>query len=431
MSRGIAPSTASPAHGAGQQSDPILAALPERSWVDYLRKLEPHRQQRRMVWARLSLLKPENRRDKQQQQALGTFDPLIRHDIVKPFLLSNADIALFFKDEAQDQVESALAKLRFLFNDDPLLIAESRGAPSRFLSRYHLGVDFAAVLALAEEQLAAEHHRRTVEQASSFANSKDHLRRPSGIPLTPRLLEKLEAQLARSDLSNMMRRQTACAIVGRAAPQPLFRELYISLSAVREALVPDVDLDHDPWLRQHLTAVLDRRVLFLLNQRDDRTLQTDISLNMNVESILSEDFMIFDENTRRDHLSGITIELQMMDIFADLGAYLFARDYLHQRGYRVCIDGARIESLPMIDIARLEADLIKILWDPLLTPGVLPDGTRLTDFVQRCGPSRVILCRCESQEAISQGQSFGITLFQGQFVDRLLSIEQKRTGTFR
>jgi hypothetical protein len=35
----------------------------------------------------------------------------------------------------------------------------------------------------------------------------------------------------------------------------------------------------------------------------------------------------------------VIFELQTIDIFSDLGAYIFARDFVKERGYRVCLDG--------------------------------------------------------------------------------------------
>ena len=36
------------------------------------------------------------------------------------------------------------------------------------------------------------------------------------------------------------------------------------------------------------------------------------------------------------------IELQLIDIFAELGAYLFIREFVRDRGYLMCIDGCTI-----------------------------------------------------------------------------------------
>ncbi len=60
----------------------------------------------------------------------------------------------------------------------------------------------------------------------------------------------------------------------------------------------------------------------------------------------------------------IVIEIQEMDIFNDLSVYLFARDFVHGCGYRVCIDGVSRHSLRFVNRTRLGADLLKLLWNP-------------------------------------------------------------------
>ncbi len=241
------------------------------------------------------------------------------------------------------------------------------------------------------------------------------------------MLARVEEALLRADLSNMLRRQAICAIVGRAAPQPIFSELFISIAELRETLLPDVNLASSPWLFQQLTETLDRRVLAMLIKHDDRTVAGDVSINLNVQTLIAPEFLTFDDNLQAGMRGTIVLEVQKVDVFADLGSFLFARDFAHERGYRICIDGVNLESLPFVDRQRLGVDLVKITWTPQMKTGLLPNGTRLEQYVNRCGPGRSILCRCDDQEAIDFGQSIGITMFQGRHVEGLIVADSKRT----
>jgi hypothetical protein len=40
--------------------------------------------------------------------------------------------------------------------------------------------------------------------------------------------------------------------------------------------------------------------------------------------------------------------------------------------------------------------------------------------VKRCGANRVILTRCDNRQAVEYGQAFGISLFQGRYLDELI-----------
>jgi hypothetical protein len=357
----------------------------------------------------------------------SSFDALVKQLKGQLFTLSGSDLIFIFKEPALDQVEAAIVKLRFLFSDDPLLLGNE--AQSRFIDWFLLERDYDALLHLAQNLVGQEKERRQQEITLGLTHQTAPRPARRGDPLTPAVLAKLEEHLARADLANMMRRQAICAIVGKAPPQAVFYELFISIADLRETLLPNVNLASSPWLFQQLTETLDRRVLALLNKHDDRSVAGDVSINLNVQTLLSHEFLNFDDNIKASMRGTIVLELQKVDVFADLGAFLFARDFAHERGYRVCIDGVNVESLPFIDRERLGVDLLKLVWDPAMIPGVLPDGGDFQDYVRRCGPSRIILCRVDEQEAIICGQTAGITLFQGRHVEALLTVElQKNKG---
>ncbi|MBF0307684.1 MAG: hypothetical protein HQL41_18830, partial [Alphaproteobacteria bacterium] len=71
-------------------------------------------------------------------------------------------------------------------------------------------------------------------------------------------------------------------------------------------------------------------------------------------------------------------------------------------------------------------DMVKLIWDPDMTGGAA--GEQTLESIKRIGPQRLILCRVDDQRAIDWGQSAGITMFQGRFVEQLLAEEAKRRG---
>jgi len=395
--------------------------------VDYIQKLERHRKGRRAVVVRLSGLQAVNRREHHVRIALNSFENLVKQLKGQIFSLSNADIVFIFKDTAIDEVEAALVKLRFLFSDDPLLADEGFAGKPSFMDWYLMERDYDALLQYALNASTEEQQRKSQELTKSLAAQQAPRQLGRGEPLTPAVLAKIEDALVRADLANMMRRQAICAIVGKALPQPVYNELFISIADLRETILPNVNLASSPWLFQQLTEVLDKRVLSLLNKHDDRTVAGDISVNLNVQTLLAPEFLVFDDNLKASMRGTIVLELQKVDIFADLGAFLFARDFAHDRGYRICIDGVNMESLPFVDRERLGIDLVKIVWDPAMADGVLANGDSLEGYMRRCGPSRAILCRCDAQDAIDWGQTVGVTLYQGRHVEAVLAAEAAKT----
>jgi hypothetical protein len=150
-------------------------------------------------------------------------------------------------------------------------------------------------------------------------------------------------------------------------------------------------------------------------------LSQGFSINLNVATILSEDFLRFDDSLAPGSHGTVVVELRSEDIFADLSAFFFARDFVRQRGYRLCVDGLDWRILPFVDPSRLGVDLMKLSWAEDL-PQALRDaeGAAAQEVIRRIGPGKIILARCDDDRAISFGQSMGLTLFQGRYLDSMM-----------
>jgi hypothetical protein len=402
------------------------AASQESLLVDYLFHLEKKRDGRQAVQVYLSRLQVQNRREQHIRAATSGFEAMVRRSDGQMFSLNNADIVFVFKASAKDEVQALMTRLRFMFADDPLLMDEIPGKRELFCAWYVVDKDFEKLLAFAQSAAAQEEKKRVQSENETMGGQHASSARGAGQPLTPELLGRVEDALSQADLSNLLRRQAVCAIVGKAVPQRVSTELFVSIADLRQTLIPDCNFNSSPWLFQHLTETLDRRVLSLLAKNDDRTLTSDFSINLNVATLLSPEFLKFDDNVRSASRGSIVVELQKTDIFYDLSAYSFARDFLHERGYRICIDGLTHQALRHVDRARLGADLVKLVWSPDMQQiAAGPERDKLAELIEDRGRSRIILCRCDGQEAIDIGQSMKITLFQGRIVESKLAMAEK------
>ncbi len=390
----------------------------------YVKRLERNYYDWRAVHLHLSGLKAHNRRDYQLRIAASAFDRLLRQFKGELFQLRNGDIVYVWHGGAFAEVDPVVLRLRYLFSDDPLANpttaaepedeaalalepAERPTASGRFCSWFELEREYDAFCFRIEELV------ESLEKEGQSA--------PGAAPLDLGKLAGVEASLTSMDLSGLTRRQPICAILPQTSPQPLFSEIYVAIRELGEALVPGVDLTADPWLFQHLAESLDRRLLTCLGQHELAVPEGAISVNLRLATLLSPEFLRFDHEFRRKVTSPVIIELQLVDIFAEFGAYLFIREFVRDRGYLVCIDGLHYLHLPLIDRKRLGADLVKVIWTPDLLDGLNEERrVELKAAIKRAGLDRVILCRCDTTEAIRWGQSFGVRLFQGHYVDSRL-----------
>ena len=142
-----------------------------------------------------------------------------------------------------------------------------------------------------------------------------------------------------ADLSSVMRRQSICAIAGTDLPRPVFKELFISIGELARQVLPNINLAANRWLFQHLTETLDLRVLKLLTQADDQDLHSSFSVNLNVSTLLLGVFTKFDTSLRTGGRGTIVLELQLIDNYSDVENYMFARDFVREHGYCICVDG--------------------------------------------------------------------------------------------
>ena len=388
--------------------------------LDYMRRLGRNVEGRMAVQIHLSRLRPRNRHDHHIRIAAATFEEMVQNYEGQIFTLGNSDLFYISKDPVIDDIEGAIIKVRYLFNEDPLTEGEDEDDLARFCTWYNVASQHKELLDLVKQM----HRDRERTNRLGFTKDKATQRVTNNLKkLDPEQLGKLESLLAQADLSNLMRRQPVCAVTpSNPKPQPVFRELYISIADLQQTVLPEFDLSSNLWLFQHLTHTLDSRMLSMLIRNDDNSIATSFSINLNVQTILSPQFLNFDSSLKAVARGTVVIELQKIDIFGDMGAYMFARDFMRERGYRVCLDGLNQFTFQFIDRDRLGLDLLKLVWTPDMADGFSSSqATELKEQVDRCGRARIILSRCDSEEAVRFGQSLGITMYQGHYVDRLLS----------
>ena len=397
----------------------------EKLLLDYMQRLEKHRDDRKVVHLHLSYLRPMNRREQHIRTAVSNFEPLVASMDAQVFTVKNSDIYVIYKTSAHPQVETSVQQVRYLFDEDPL-VAEEDNSEQKFATWLDAEEDFDAILQSVQNLAQAERKRQSEVRGRMDARAALKAKQEKGEPLTPKVLARVETALARADLSNLVRRQFICRVDAQMVPEQLFSELFISIKDLRKTMLPDVNLVANRWLFQHLTTTLDKRMLAMLTETNSFSFSDDVSFNINVATVLSPEFQAFDENISAGRRGAMVIELQKEDIFCDLGAYVFAREFVQEKGYKVCIDGLTVESISIIDRERLGADLVKLVWHPDLADGGEELHEKLRSMVKRGGGDRIIMCRCNNRESIDFGHSVGIELFQGRHVESLIADDGRR-----
>lgn len=396
----------------------------EQLLLEYLRRLENRREGRKAVRINISSLMPANRREHHIRAATNSFEGLVSELLGQLFELKNMDIFFIYKSEAHTRVEDTVQKVKFLFSDDPLFDEKDR-SEAEFVTWYDVETGYDDLIKMVREMSdEGRPEKRPVTRSNVRAALK--ARQEHGEPLSPEILGRAVKALQRTDLTSLVRRQFVCGVSRKLVPEPMFSELFISIMDLRETMMPGINLTSNRWLFQYLTESLDKRVLSLLSKTDRFSITGDISFNVNVTTLMSPEFMAFDDGISAARRGSMVLELQKIDIFADLGAFLFVREFCQEKGYRICLDGLTYQNMSMINRARLGVDYVKVMWNPELVDGGSEMKKKLRDLVKDAGRTHVILARCDNREAVDFGRSVGISLFQGHFIEHLIAEDERR-----
>ena len=397
---------------------------------DFLHKLSVNIDKYQAVYLHISKLQNQNLRMSQRQALTETFENVVKKTKGEIFTLDNEDMVIIFGNSAYDEMQACLIKVKFLFHDDAKVRNSIDLVQGGLAEIFDLKTQVEDLKALVKKTKTKEgmidFQPNLVPNVKTGVSANVLANRRTKRELTPTILSKMQKALSMMDFSSLIRRQSVCAVIGKSAPQMIFDEVFVSIADLRDMLMPDVDLFSNPWLFMYLTETLDKRVLASLSRHDDGALTSNFSLNMNVSTILSDDFLEFDENINPLQRSTIVLEFQLIDIFSDIKAFILAKTFAQYRGYKICIDGITVDKLQYIDREHLQSDLVKIIWHPSFMD-IIREDKHFTDYVNKSERARMILCRVDDPQAVEIGNSLGINLYQGRYIQRLLAAQPRKT----
>jgi EAL domain-containing protein (putative c-di-GMP-specific phosphodiesterase class I) len=414
----------------------VVSREPEAHLIELLQLVEDAPQGWQMVAFHFNKLLEHYRSEYQIKIATNLMNDLLGDRDGAIYLCEDSTIYVMVKNFPRQLTEKMVFQLRYLFMDDPLSYTAEGDENPAFSSTHDLESQWQEVMAMCKRRLVSRVRLaqgglpRAVaiaaaeEMTSAIAAKKEAKGvKPSGElrAFTASSLATIERDMLDVDLTSAIRRQPVCAAIPENPIRTVFDEMYINISHLRQSMGIEVDLLSNRWLFKYLTQILDNRMLDMIQRNPVRHVSTPISLNLNIPTLLSSRFTEFDGAIKPSSKGSIVIELQIADVFADMAAFLLAKDTVQKLGYRVCLDGVTELSLPQIDRQRLGFDLVKLIWNSDGEQDAsTPKNIKLAEAVRACGNNRVILTRCDTKQAVQYGQALGITLFQGRYLDGLV-----------
>lgn len=352
-----------------------------------------------VLYIRASKLKPKHRHPKFLKILEKFFDGVVGLATGAFFPLSNGDFAILGRGFTQATVDEAVNKLREGTSNDPILHGKASS-------------DFAAVLSFPEH--FASFYNYVVSLVENNQNKRVQLVvEPDKRPIEAGEVEQVLEILDQVEISELVKRQSVIQILGTNKFKVKCQEFFVAVKDLNR-LFEGTDLQENRWLYFYMLQHLDKRVLQSFFFAQLKQWPEEISINLNLQSVYSQEFVDFaKEFSQRGHK--IVVEVQLIDVFNNLSLYFEVKEILSRGGHKILLDGANISSLKLLNLKNINPDMIKIFWEPLMSE--VSENTEIQNAIAQLGKDNVILAKCDSEQALSWGLSQGLTSFQGPFMD--------------
>ncbi|MDX2221885.1 MAG: hypothetical protein SFV21_03995 [Rhodospirillaceae bacterium] len=381
--------------------------------VDTIDRIRRNPEGRKVVHVRLSQLLPANRTAVRIKIIARMFRTLESGRHVQLFQISNDDLVLIVSPSGQRDVNNICDRIRTIFENDPIT-AIPPGGQDRFVLWFDLSLD---------AQLAIHTAQQLKQMAQKMPPRNDAAALP---PLTPATLDDIQKKLAHINVIPFVRDQVACRVnPATYEAQIEFYEFFLSVGDIQRQIAPRLNILGDRWLFQDLSRTMDMRMLEVVVHAPHARGVPAISLNLNLETVTTPVFAAFLE--RIEPGQRIIVEVQAIDVLTNLSLYGDVKGALSELGHAVLIDGLTPATLKHLDVTHLQPDYAKLIWAPELTDMMDPSSDRSAAFViKQVGAERIVLSRCDSQDALAWGVKSGIHVFQGRFLDAFGKPGRKR-----
>lgn len=394
---------------------PPTTAYQENLLCDTLDRMRRNPEGRKVVHLHISKLLPANRTTVKTKIISRMFGNLESGMHVQLFPMINQDLVVTVNAGAQRDVNAICNRIQTLFDDDPITFTEDADGNDQFVVWYDLAVDSAMAVQMAK---------------GLRATADTLLRQPSknqGRPaMTPVHLDYVQKQLATTNIIPFIKDQVAMRVhPGSADAEIEFFEFFLSVGEMQQAIAPDIDIFADRWLFQDLSRTMDLRMLETVVRAPHARECKTISLNLNLETIATPAFATFLE--RAPDGQKLIIEVQAIDVLSSIRTYFDVCDVVTGLGHAVLIDGLNPITLQMLDVGQLKPTYAKIMWANEFLDLMNPDSNKsATSMITEVGPEKIILARCDSQQAMGWGLKSGIRVFQGHFLDSFGKPKRKK-----
>lgn len=377
--------------------------------LDYLEKIKPAGAAFHAVMFNMSKLLPFNREPKKIQLALEEVQRTFAPIKAKTYKLLNHNIICFVEKQPLLSIERSISQFKRTLPSDPILADSLK--KDAFCQIYDLGLrwrELDNILQDIENDPLFKIHKHDAD--GNKINLIDR-------GIDSETLSNLDKIISGSDLRPYLKRQSIFWYDGKEKPHKIASHLFLSVQKLQEKLAINEPIMANIWLFKHLTTVLDRQTLAIMNDLLNTNSIESLHVNINLRTIISSSFYRFFDTY--DKQKPLSFCVDVVDYIAHPEAMSFARELLRQKECRLILSGLTADHLKILNFDELPASLFKLKW----SSGIVENKELIKSLVDRLGAYKFILHQCSSEREILAGLDCGIEQFQGYGIEKLLEIK--------
>lgn len=329
-------------------------------------------------------LRPHHRRAVRER-----LDPLLELDRGLGFELPEGTLLVLWRQPGREAADPVLAEVRTLLTGFPGAPAEP-GTIAYPLLLPDMAAHLLALLNIAEMSESGA--------APSLAAGD------TAPPVESERLAEIESILTRADLLPYLRNRPVIRLNERGQALTEWEERALDWEALASLLVPGRSLTADPAIRRRLSHTAERRLLALLGEPGLIRRGQAFSLSLSLPTLFTDEFLAFDRSLPAGSRPGLHLAFTPADLLEDHALFRFARAFLKMRGYRLILCGLPLAWLAAFPLERLGFDFLRLDYEERYGTASLPPGL---------DPTRIVLSRVDTPEALLFGRRSGIELYAG------------------
>jgi hypothetical protein len=330
------------------------------------------------------------------------------------YVFHNGDIILVYRGKNQKLISDAVFQLRYLFADDPLAYDKPGVENRKFCSLFDLGKMRTDFIEYCTMKLGNDNDMPDIDSSTQQRNDE-----PALLSL---LIDGIEKAIDEINFDELTTLSPICLIKNEGISiKPVMYDINFDPILLQKLATDKLDILSRPSLYSFFSEFTDIRLLIkllsIVKKPDDFQ---SMSLNLNVTTLSSEEFGIFDSAVPDYMKPQIMICMKIGDAYNNLSSFLKANDDIKDKGYKTCLWG--LENLTFLQIHReaFGVDMLKLRWNSQLAQHQCSELLKqIGQQVHASGSGRVILTDCDNRQAFEIGRMMDICLFSGKYIDSI------------